>query len=499
LERTDHAPGASDQLGHGRDRQAIEYLKVQNTVLTAPRDWAKTVAPMASQKRQFFGTDGVRAVANRHPMTPDFVMQLARGAAVVLGGAGGNHRPKAIIGLDTRASCEMLEAALVAGLNSVGVDAVLTGVLPTPGVAMLTAKHRADFGIVVSASHNPFTDNGIKFVHGSGHKLNDATELAIEQTMAKDRGDLPRPEGRGIGRVIRHTTALEEYVDHAVASMENVRLDGMSVTLDVANGAGYLASPMALERLGAKVHTFHAAPDGFNINEDCGCTHGEILEALMRSTQSDVGLAHDGDADRILLCDELCKSVDGDELMAIAANHMLRQGTLKEKTLVVTIMSNFGLDDLITSQGGQVIRTGVGDRYVLEVMREKGINLGGEQSGHIIFGDWATTGDGLIAGLQSLKIMQQTGKRLSELRQCLQAFPQAGRNLRVTSKPPIEQLVDAQKLIAETEAKLGAMGRVLLRYSGTESLIRLLIEGRDPDYLNSQADKIEAAILAQIG
>jgi phosphoglucosamine mutase len=292
---------------------------------------------------------------------------------------------------------------------------------------------------------------------------------------------------------------VDRYVAHAIASMEGVRLDGMRVALDNAHGASSYTSALALEQLGADVQVFHSEPDGFNINEECGCTHAEEIERIVRQSQAQAGIAHDGDADRIALCDEEAIALDGDELMAIAAEAMLRKGTLKQNTLAVTVMSNYGLDDLVSRLGGRVIRTGVGDRYVLEEMRSRGLNLGGEQSGHIIFGDWATTGDGLIAGLQVLRIMKETGEPLSQLRKCLKKFPQSSRNLRVRTKPPIEELVEAQKIMKETEKKLGDYGRVLLRYSGTESLIRLLVEGRDVEYLEAQADKIASAILAQIG
>jgi len=452
-----------------------------------------------SEKRQFFGTDGVRAVANRHPMTPEFVMRLAQAAAVVLGGKPeSGERPKAVLGRDTRASGEMLECALAAGLNSAGVDVILAGQLPTPAIAMLAAQLGAQMGVIVSASHNPFTDNGVKFVHGDGHKLNDKTEIAIEK-LVLGTDDTPHPEGRGIGRISKLADGAERYIAHAVASMEGVRLDGMRVALDNAHGAASYTSALALEQLGADVQVFHSEPDGFNINEECGCTHSEEIERIVRQSQAQAGIAHDGDADRIALCDEEAIALDGDELMAIAAEAMLRKGTLKQNTLAVTIMSNYGLDDLVSRLGGRVIRTGVGDRYVLEEMRSRGLNFGGEQSGHIIFGDWATTGDGLIAGLQVLRIMKETGETLSQLRKCLKKFPQCARNLRVRTKPPIDQLVEAQKIIKETEKKLGDYGRVLLRYSGTESLIRLLVEGRDVEYLEAQADKIASAVLAQIG
>jgi len=452
-----------------------------------------------SEKRQFFGTDGVRAVANRHPMTPEFVMRLAQAAAVVLGGKPeGGERPKAVLGRDTRASGEMLECALAAGLNSAGVDVILAGQLPTPAVAMLAAQLGAQIGVIVSASHNPFADNGVKFVHGDGHKLSDKTEASIEKLVLGSE-DTPRMEGRSIGRITKLTDGVERYVMHAIASMEGVRLDGIRVALDNAHGASSYTSALALEQLGADVQVFHSEPDGFNINEECGCTHSEEIERIVRQAQAQAGIAHDGDADRIALCDEQAIALDGDELMAIAAESMLRKGTLKQNTLAVTVMSNYGLDDLVSRLGGRVIRTGVGDRYVLAEMRTRGLNLGGEQSGHIIFGDWATTGDGLIAGLQVLRIMKETGEPLSELRKCLKKFPQCSRNLRVRAKPPIDQLVEAQKIIQETEKKLGDYGRVLLRYSGTESLIRLLVEGRDVEYLEAQADKIASAVLAQIG
>jgi phosphoglucosamine mutase len=456
---------------------------------------------MSQTKRQFFGTDGVRGVANRHPMTPEFVMKLGRAAALALGGgAKEGQRPRAIIGRDTRASGEMLEMAMAAGLASAGVDAVMGGVMPTPAVAVATAQSGAAFGVIVSASHNPFKDNGIKFVLSTGHKLNDEIEAQIEHYVLNPEDPaLPRPEGEGVGRITFQHDANEAFVQQAIASMEGVRLDGMKVAVDNAHGAAYALSARVLEALGAEVTTYFAQPDGFNINRDCGCTHSHDIEELVKQHPVHAGLAFDGDADRILMIDETGSALDGDEFMAIAADAMLRAGTLKHKTIAVTIMSNYGLDDLVASHGGTVIRTGVGDRYVLEVMREKGLNFGGEQSGHIIFGDYATTGDGLISGLQLLKIMRQTGQPLSQLRRCLKKFPQAARNLYVKSKPPLAELVETQKIVAETEAALGTAGRVLLRYSGTESLIRVLLEGKDGTYLEAQADKMAAAIMAQIG
>ena len=454
-----------------------------------------------SKKRQFFGTDGVRGRANQHPMTPEFVMRLGQAAAKVLSrtALSRNERARCVIGRDTRISGDMLEAALVAGLNSMGVDCVLCGVVPTPAVALITMQTGATFGAVVSASHNPYHDNGIKFVGGDGYKLTDDDELLIEAAIAHDELLQQRSIEDGIGKVSVITDAAERYIAHAVASMHGRRLDGMTIALDNANGASHVTSTETLRRLGAKVVVHHSTPDGVNINRDCGCTHPEIIEAIVREAGVQVGVAHDGDADRVALCDETGTRLSGDELIAIAATNMLRKGTLRENTAVVTVMSNFGLDDLVSGLGGSVVRTNVGDRYVIAAMRERGLNFGAEESGHVVFRDYATTGDGLIAALQILKIMAETGEPLSELRKCLKPFPQSKRNLRVKSKPPVEELEAAQTLIKETEKKLGKLGRVLLRYSGTESLIRLLIEGRDPDYIEAQADRIAEAITAQIG
>ncbi len=428
-------------------------------------------------------------------------MRLAQAAAKVLGFAGknANLRPLCVIGRDTRISGGMLEAALVAGLNSAGVDALLCGVLPTPGVAFLTAQNNASFGAVVSASHNPFSDNGIKFIGGDGYKLTDEQELQIESLLSAGAAESPRPTHGEIGRVDVVPDAAERFISHAIDSMCGCRLGGMHIALDNANGASSHTSTEVLRRLGAKVSVFHSTPDGVNINSDCGCTHPEIIEALVQQTGAQIGIAHDGDADRLALSDETGSRLSGDELIAVAVSSMLRHGTLKNKTAAVTVMSNFGLDELIISLGGSVIRTGVGDRQVIAAMRAQGLNFGAEESGHVVFGDYATTGDGLIAALQILKIMVETGQPLSELRKCLKPFPQTKRNLRVKEKPPIEELVTAQQLIVETEKKLGDLGRVLLRYSGTESLIRLLIEGRDTAFIEARADMIADAIHAQIG
>ncbi|MFZ4768167.1 MAG: phosphoglucosamine mutase [Roseimicrobium sp.] len=451
-------------------------------------------------KRQYFGTDGVRGAANKHPMTPEFVMRLGQAAARVLAtGSGHGARPKCVIGRDTRLSGDMLEAALTAGLTSMGVDVVLCGVVPTPAVALITRQEKAALGAIVSASHNPYTDNGVKFVDGEGHKLTDTQELLIEAAFADDALLDHRAEGSAIGSVTVLTDAAERFIAHAVQTMHVRRLDGMKIALDNANGASYITSTETLKRLGAEVSVFHSSPNGSNINRDCGCTHPEFIEELVKQSGAHVGVAHDGDADRVVLVDETGSALHGDEFIAIAAASMLRKGTLRDNTVVVTTMSNFGLDELVTGLGGKVIRTDVGDRYVLAAMRQQGLNFGAEESGHIIFFDHTSTGDGLIAALQILKIMVETGEPLSQLRKVLSPFPQAKRNLRVKSKPPIAELTAAAAIIEETEQKLASLGRVLLRYSGTESLIRLLIEGRDPEYIEAQADRIAAAITEQIG
>ncbi|MEI6535940.1 MAG: phosphoglucosamine mutase, partial [Verrucomicrobiaceae bacterium] len=363
----------------------------------------------------------------------------------------------------------------------------------------ITAQTGASFGAVVSASHNPFSDNGVKLVGGNGYKLTDEQELLIEAALTPASSDVSRPQKAGIGRVAILTDSAERFMSHAINSMQGCRLDGMRIALDNANGASSLTSTEVLRRLGAEVSVFHSTPDGVNINNECGCTHPEIIEALVKQTGAQVGVAQDGDADRVALCDETGTRLSGDELIAIAVSAMLRKGTLKENTAVVTIMSNFGLDDLISSLGGKVIRTNVGDRYVIEAMRKHGLNFGAEESGHVVFGDHATTGDGLIAALQILKIMAETGQPLSELRKCLKPFPQTKRNLRVKEKPPIEELTTVHLLVRETEEKLGNLGRVLLRYSGTEALIRVLVEGRDADYIEARAEMIADAIRARIG
>ncbi len=448
--------------------------------------------------RKLFGTDGIRGSANTHPITPEIALRLGRAAGYLMRGQG-PCRPRFVIGRDTRRSGEMLEAALVAGLNSIGADVLLAGVIPTPAVACLVQELKADGGVVISASHNPAGDNGLKLFGRDGYKLDDTLEERLETLILTEEIDGERPLGDAIGIATIIPDASARYGAMAKASVPGISLHGLKIAVDCANGASFQTTPQVLKDLGATLAVFHASPDGMNINEECGSTHGEEIRRLVKETGAHIGISHDGDADRLVLCDEQGEIVDGDEILAMAALDALRRGTLAGKTLVATVMSNFGLDESIVAAGGKVLRTAVGDRYVVEAMREGNFSIGGEQSGHLIFRDHGTTGDGLLAALQVLRIMTESGKPLSELRRCLKKYPQAQRNLRVKEKPPLETLAEVSALISETEQALSGKGRVLLRYSGTEPKIRLLIEGPNEAMINEAAEKIAAALTSAIG
>jgi phosphoglucosamine mutase len=456
-------------------------------------------------ERKLFGTDGVRGVANVDPVTAEVALKLGRAAAHVFTALNPREhpagtRPKIVLGKDTRLSGYMLENALVAGITSLGVDVLVIGPLPTPGVAYITRSLRADAGIVLSASHNPYEDNGIKFFRHDGYKLADQIEHQIEQLVFSGEIDSLRPTAQKIGRATRIDDALGRYVEFAKQSFpRGMTLEKMRVAVDVANGAAYKSTPCILRELGADVVVAHNAPNGTNINAQCGSTFPQEIERIVKESGAHVGVTHDGDADRVLLCDENGELVDGDEILAIASVDFLRAKRLRAETLVATVMSNFGLDETLAAHGGKVIRTKVGDRYVLEEMMARNLNVGGEQSGHMIFRDFTTTGDGIISALQILRIMKESGKPLSELKRCLKKYPQAQRNLRVKRKPPLEELPGVMKLVDETEKKLSGQGRVLLRYSGTEPKIRLLIEGRELDEIDRQANRIAEAIEQAIG
>ena len=458
-----------------------------------------------AQEKRIFGTDGVRGVANVEPVTAETALKLGRAAAHVFTQLNPRTipegtRPKIVLGKDTRLSGYMLENALVAGITSLGVDVLIIGPLPTPGVAYITRSLRADAGIVLSASHNPYEDNGIKFFRHDGYKLDDQIEERIERLVFTGEVDSIRPTAGKIGRAARIDDALGRYVEFAKASFpRKMSLEELRVAVDVANGAAYKSTPCILRELGAEVVIVHNEPNGMNINANCGSTHPQEIQRLVRESGAHVGITHDGDADRALLCDENGEIVDGDEILAIAALDLLRAGQLRENTLVATVMSNFGLDETLAAHKGKVVRTKVGDRYVLEEMMAQNLILGGEQSGHIIFRDFTTTGDGIISALQVLRIMHTTGQPLSKLKSCLKKYPQAQRNLKVKAKPPIDELREVVKLRDEVERELAGKGRVLLRYSGTEPKIRLLIEGRELDKIDKQANRIADAIQSAIG
>ena len=442
-------------------------------------------------KRLYFGTDGIRGRAGQPPINAEFAEKLGRSAAKVL--AEGTKQPIFAIGRDTRESGPMLEEALAAGITSAGGKVQLLGVLPTPGVAAMVKEDKLTAGAVISASHNPAADNGIKFFSGDGFKLPDQIELEIEQ-------ELENPKINGRGSITRVTNASARYVDHALRSMpQGFSLKGLKLAVDCAHGAAFQTTPDALQRLHAEVSIFNDAPDGHNINLNCGSTEAQEISQLVKKTGASAGLAHDGDADRLLLCDETGSPLDGDELLAMAGLDLLRRGELANQTIVATVMSNLGLDEAIEKGGGHVVRTAVGDRYVLEAMRAGGHILGGEQSGHMIFARHGTTGDGLVSALQIFRLMAESGKPLSELRQVLQKYPQAQRAVAVRIKSPLEELPTVAAAISQAEEALAPRGRVLVRYSGTEPKLRILLEGRQPEILEEQADRIATAVKDVIG
>lgn len=455
--------------------------------------------------KKIFGTDGVRGTANVEPVTAETALKLGRAAAHVFKNlethSRGNGRHKIVIGKDTRLSGYMLENAISSGILSMGVDVLFIGPLPTPGVAYVTRSLRADAGIVITASHNPYADNGIKFFRADGYKLDDKVEARIENLVFSGEIENIRPTAEEIGKAMRIEDALGRYIEFAKAGFpRGMTLEGMRVVVDCANGAAYKATPCVLRELGAEVMVFGDTPNGKNINKDCGSMHPQRLCQLVKEFRADVGIAHDGDADRVLMCDERGEMIDGDDIMAIAALDMLASGTLAEKTLVATVMSNAGLDAAIKAAGGKIIRTGVGDKLVIDEMLRGGFSFGGEQSGHLIFRDFGTTGDGLVAALQMLRIMKSAGKPLSKLAKCWTRFPQLVTNVKVREKKPFEQLDGILQLVAQAEAEVQpAGGRVLLRYSGTEPKARLLIEGPQQAVLERWSADICTAIKRQVG
>jgi phosphoglucosamine mutase len=448
--------------------------------------------------RKLFGTDGIRGVANVHPMTGEMMLQLGRALAHII--KKGQHRHRVVIGKDTRLSGYMLETALASGLCSMGVDVLLCGPLPTPAISNLTVSMRADAGAVISASHNPYEDNGIKFFSRDGFKLPDETEAEIEDLIVNEKLDQMRPTARSIGKAWRIDDAGGRYVVYAKSTFpKHLTLEGITIVVDCGHGAAYRVAPAVLEELGARVIVIGNSPDGKNINKGFGALHPETMCKVVLKTGADLGIALDGDADRLIVADEKGRVVDGDAVMAICGLDLLRRKQLPKKTLVSTVMSNMGLDLALGRAGGRVVRARVGDRYVVEEMRKNGYSFGGEQSGHLIFLDSATTGDGTVAALALLSVMVQSGKPISALAKCMDVFPQAQLGLAVRSKPELGSLPEVMRAIRDTEKKLGKEGRVLVRYSGTEPKVRVLVEGPDQKIIDGLAARIAGELKKAIG
>lgn len=442
---------------------------------------------------RLFGTDGVRGVANEE-LTPMLAMQLGQAGACVLTREH-EHKPTIMVGCDTRISGDMLANALMAGACSVGANCVYVGVIPTPAVAYLTKKYKVDAGVVISASHNPVEFNGIKFFDGNGFKLPDELEDEIEAMIKNGMQGVKFPIGSGVGKIKYRTDAREEYINHAMRAV-NVDLTGLKMVVDCAEGASFYTSVETFRELGGEVVAIHNNPDGTNINANCGSTHMEELQARVVYEKADLGLAFDGDADRLIAVDENGKIVDGDQIMAIVGNHMKAQGKLKKNTIVATIMSNLGFFLMGEKNGIKIEQTKVGDRYVLERMREIGASLGGEQSGHIIFLDENTTGDGLLSALHLLQVLVETGKSLSELSKVMEVLPQALMNASVPNhkKESFMEYPEIAEAIRKLNERFDGEGRVLIRPSGTEPMVRVMIEGKDQKLIDSEAEKLAALI-----
>ncbi len=441
--------------------------------------------------RKFFGTDGIRGEANRYPITPDMALKVGMAAGITL--RRGAHRHRVVIGKDTRLSGYMIETAMMAGFTSVGMDVFQLGPMPTPAVAMLTHSLRADLGVMISASHNAYQDNGIKLFGPAGYKLSDADEKRVETLLQSDLSDyLAGPAD--IGRAKRIEGVHARYVEFAKRTLpRDLRLDGLRVVVDCANGAAYRVAPEALWELGADVVTIGVEPNGFNINKDCGSTATDALCRKVHEVRADIGIALDGDADRVIIVDERGRVVDGDQLMAVVAQSWKERGRLSQPGVVATVMSNLGLERYLASLDLTLIRTPVGDRHVLQEMRNGGFNVGGEQSGHIILSDFATTGDGLVAALQLMAVVARSGKPVSEVCHRFEPLPQLLRNVRYKNGKPLEA-GSVQKAIESGEERLGSTGRLVIRPSGTEPVIRVMAEGEDPRLVEAVVSDIVSAL-----
>ncbi|HEX3179562.1 MAG TPA: phosphoglucosamine mutase [Methylomirabilota bacterium] len=446
---------------------------------------------------RLFGTDGIRGVANEPPLTAELAYRVGRELVATLTAEHHRDAVRVVIGRDTRRSGPMLEAAMVAGLLSAGADCYAVGVLPTPGIALLTRALDAHGGIVLSASHNPFADNGIKLFSAEGTKFPDAWEQQIEARLAAADA-APRARGAAIGRLVAYERAEKYYVDFLCRCFP-LDLAGMTVAIDCANGATSRVAPSVFRRLGARVIAISAKPDGTNINSDCGALHPDGLQKKLRAVRADVGFAFDGDGDRLISVDHLGEIRDGDYALAIAGRHMSAGRRLKGNVVVTTVMANLGLDEALKAAGIRVLKTQVGDRYVHEEMQRSGANLGGEQSGHLLFPDYMPTGDGILSALALLSVVRETGEPLASLATCMRKFPQVLVNVPVARKPPIDSITGLGERVDAFEREMNGSGRVLVRYSGTESLARVMIEGADPARIRAMADELAGVIRTHLG
>ncbi len=439
--------------------------------------------------RRLFGTDGVRGTANIYPMTTDIAMQIGRAIAFQL--KDSRHKSRIVIGKDTRLSGYMIENALAAGICSMGVNILLVGPLPTPGIAFITSSMRADAGVVISASHNPFQDNGIKIFSADGFKLPDSQEVEIEDLIFSQKMAALRPVAEEVGRAARIDDARGRYIVHLKNTFpRQYTLEGLHVVVDCAHGATYGVAPSVFEELGARVTAIGVSPDGTNINDNCGALHPEVISAHVKECGADIGIALDGDGDRLIVADEKGNIVDGDHIMAICAADLMARRKLKKKTLVATVMSNLGLEHAMNGMGGRLLRTQVGDRYVVEEMRRGGFNLGGEQSGHLVFFDHNTTGDGILAALQLLAVMIKKDRPLSEIAGIMETVPQVLKNVRTPIRIKPEEVRGFTEMVEKAEKKLGSDGRILVRPSGTEPIIRVMVEGGDEKLICRMADEL---------
>ncbi len=446
----------------------------------------------SSPSKRLFGTDGIRGVANQYPMTAEIALSVGRSLASIF---KNGDRPRILIGKDTRLSGYMIETALASGICSMGADVFLVGPMPTPGVAFLTQAMRMNAGVMISASHNPFQDNGIKIFDRQGFKLPDEVEHKIEQLISSGELNQHRPTAEQIGKATRVDDARGRYIEFLKSTFsKELSLEGIKVVIDAAHGACYQIAPTIIEELGAHVTLIGAEPDGLNINEGVGAVHPQKMAAKVKEVGAHVGIALDGDGDRVIFADEKGQVVDGDAILAVCAGEMIRRGQLKEKTLVASVMSNQGVEDYLTSCGGKVIRSRVGDRYVVEAMRQGGFNFGGENSGHLIFLEHATTGDGLVAALQVLSMIVEQKKKLSELVAAYSPYPQILKSLRVKERRDLSLIPDVQAMIEQFEKTLGHQGRILIRYSGTEPVLRIMIEGQQETQIKKMVGDLTICI-----